>query len=304
MKILITGGSGSLGAATLKEIHNRFEHAEIFSPERVELDLLDKDLTSEYVAELKPTHVIHLAAKVFGIQGHMQFPTESLAVNTQIDLNLFSSLFSNPPKWIFYASTVAAYGYPFIGLPIKESEAFTGIPHESEYGYAQSKRFALTYLQILEKECQTKYTYGLFTNLFGLEDRHLEGNGHVLISLVRKAILAKKNDEPLAIWGSGGATRDFISTATAAKIICDLFDRNPGVLNIGSGVEISIKSIADMITEEFSLKNGYIFTGEKEGISRRFLDIHKLSQFSETALEMDSLEEIRAFVRKSVNHEL
>jgi GDP-L-fucose synthase len=298
MNVLITGGRGSLGQAVVREIKSMFHQAKVFEPRREDLDLLDAVATANYIEEIQPTHVIHLAAKVYGIQGHSKFPLDSLLSNTRIDLNLFSALAANPPKWVFYASTVAAYGYPFRNLPLTEVDLFSTVPHKSEYGYAQSKRFALNYLELLNEHSGTNFVYGLLTNLFGTEDRHLQGNGHVLISIAEKAKRAREIDGILEIWGDGTASRDFLSTSSAAKIICGLLDQHTGPINIGSGIEIHISELAQLAVEIFDVKKGYIFTGENQGITRRFSSIEKLIQFSPNAQHLDVLSEIENFMKE------
>lgn len=295
MRILVTGASGALGRSTVLELHKRFPNAELQAPGRDVFDLLDSQHVQLFIQNYKPTHVVHLAAKVFGIQGHQTFPMDSLLTNTLIDHNLFSSLALHPPEWIYYASTVAAYGYPYRTLPLIESDLLLAEPHISEFGYAQAKRFALTYLWILRRHYETKFVYGLMTNLFSKDDRYLNGNGHVLISLATKALKAKSEGTPLLIWGNGLATRDFLSTESAARIICDLFGIDAGILNIGSGQELSIKNLAAIAVEIFEIEKGYRFTGENEGITHRYSNVEQLRKLSHNAQENDSLSQIYSF---------
>ena len=111
MRVWITGGSGSLGSSVLSEFSACFPNAKVLAPTHKDLDLLDARKVHEFVKEFKPTHIVHLAAKVFGIQGHLNFPMESIIQNTQIDLSIFGAVKESPPDWFFYASTVAAYGW-------------------------------------------------------------------------------------------------------------------------------------------------------------------------------------------------
>ncbi len=298
MKVLITGGSGSLGRSVVQTFSRTFPNAEIAFPKRNELDLQNKTDTSVFIDNFKPTHVIHLAAKVLGIKGHLTKPQESFFANSEMDLNLFCALSQNPPQWLFYASTVAGYGYPFQSIPIQEKFFLEGQPHWSEYGYAQAKRFGLSHARFLQKLNETKIVYGVLTNLFGLNDRYLAGNGHVLISLATKALIAKKEKKPLEIWGSPKTSRDFISVESAAQIITELVDKDLDVINIASGVEITIGELAELVCEIFSLHEGYLFTGELEGVSKRVSDTTKLKEFSATSLELDTISEIRIFLEK------
>jgi GDP-L-fucose synthase len=298
MRLWITGGTGSLGSSLVSEFLTRFPSAEILAPARRDLDLLDANQVSRFVNEFKPTHIIHLAAKVFGIQGHLNFPMESIIQNTQIDLSIFTAVKDSPPEWFFYASTVAAYGFPYEKVPLSEEDFALRPPHQSEFGYAQSKRFALHLLEILKNQSGTKFVYGLMTNMFGEKDRFLEGNGHVLISLAEKAKLSKIQDKRLEIWGSEKMTRDFLSTGSASRIIAEIVDLDLGILNIGSGRETNIEDIAKLIASIFELDQGYYFTGDKVGVLNRVSDTRKLQDFSPTSRTIDTLQEINDFYSK------
>ena len=92
MRIWLTGANGSLGSEVLREIQSNFQTSEIFYQTSKELDLLNSVAVNEYVNRIKPTHVVHLAAKVFGIAGHLEHPDLSYNINSEIDLNLFQAL--------------------------------------------------------------------------------------------------------------------------------------------------------------------------------------------------------------------
>jgi GDP-L-fucose synthase len=292
VKIWVTGATGSLGQSLIESLESA-GHSSILAPTRDELDLTDHAAVERYVAEQKPTHVFHLAAQVFGISGHQQHPEASLLTNTLIDHAVFGALFKAPPQWIYYSSTVAAYGYPYKGLPLTEDDFLQGRPHVSEFGYAASKRFALNYLELLNQQQKTAFVYGLSTNLFGNGDRFLEGRGHVVISLLEKARRAKVENKPLEVWGTGSASRDFLSTADASKIMISLIDVNAGVVNIASGVEISISEIAEYIVEAFDLQ-GFKFVGVNEGITNRVCSVLKLRSLSKVVDEIDVRKSLRA----------
>jgi GDP-L-fucose synthase len=263
---------------------------------------LNKEEVENFVSLHKPTHVFHLAARVFGIEGHKNFPAKCLLENNQIDNNVFHSLFKHIPQWIYYSSSVAAYGYPYVEMPLKEQHWSLGRPHESEFGYAMSKRNALSYLELLANLYNVKYVYGLTTNLFGNGDKFLKGNGHVVVSLLEKAKLAKEQGVQLKVWGNGTASRDFLSIQSATRILMDLVNTDARVLNIGSGQEISILRIAEAVSEVFDLSEGFVFTGENEGITNRVCDITKLKKFSRTANELNSFEELKNLITYSAQN--
>ena len=297
MRIWITGASGSLGQELVPRLSGNFESAEICFPTSSELDLENFEDVSSFVEDFSPTHVYHLAARVFGVGGHTKSPEASLISNTRIDNSVLGALFKKPPTWIYYASTVATYGYPYKQLPLLEDNLLEGNPHESEYGYSMSKRLALAYLELLKKHHNVKYVYGLSTNLFGRGDRFLSGGGHVIVSLLEKAKQARESQTALHVWGESNSTRDFLSTRSAAAIIAELTNLHTGSINIASGQEISIKSIAEIICESFNLEAGYEFTHQLQGIPIRVCSVKKLQQFSNYVKSVNSLEEITAEIK-------
>lgn len=299
MKIWVTGATGSLGQELVKILGVTHSDVILLAPSRSELNLSDKNAVREYVSINQPTHVFHLAAKVFGIAGHKEQPSSSLLENTSIDYSVFSALIEFPPEWVYYSSTVAAYGYPYRRLPLNEDDWLIGNPHESEMGYAFSKRHGLSYLEMLHSTSNTKFVYGLSTNLFGSGDRFLGGRGHVVISLLEKASRVANTDKPLDVWGDGTASRDFLSTRTASRLMAELIDKHTGVINVASGQEIYINEIALEIANEFGLTTGIEFIGINQGISRRVCSIEKLASFVNSVNGIDSkaelLEEIKAY---------
>ena len=298
MKIWVTGAAGSLGQELVRTLRVGHADAILLAPSRGDLDLSDKEAVRKYVSLHKPTHVFHLAAKVFGIAGHKEQPAVSMLENTGIDNSVFSALMEFPPTWVYYSSTVAAYGYPY-SLPLNEDDWLSGNPHDSELGYAFSKRYGISYLEMLHSIHDTKFAYGLTTNLFGSGDQFHEGRGHVVISLLKKAAKIVNTNGALEVWGDGTASRDFLSTNTASRLIVALIDKHVGVINIASGKEIYIKEIAHDIASVFELASGVKFMGINQGITRRVCSIEKLLSFVGAADEIDSknelLREIKAY---------
>lgn len=288
----MTGASGSLGQELVKGLKERFPNAILLEPSRAELDLSSHESVNKYVSVHKPTHVFHLAAKVFGIEGHKEQPAASLIENSLIDHAVFCALLEFPPTWVYYSSTVAAYGYPYKSMPLIESDWLIGNPHQSEMGYAFSKRNSLSYLEMLHSINGTKFVYGLLTNLFGSGDRFLEGRGHVVVSLLEKAARIHNSGAPLEVWGEGTASRDFLSTKAATGLLMDLVDKHVGIVNIASGQEISIREIANKIAEVFELEGGIRFVGINQGITGRVCSTEKLEKFSLTLSKIDSKKDL------------
>ncbi len=288
MKIWITGASGSLGKELAPRLRAEFPECELLIPTRNSLDLLKPLEVEDFVGTNKPSHVYHLAAIVNRVTDHKESPEECLVKNTALDHSVFSALFKFPPKWIFYASSVAAYGHPYVSDTLNEEDWLKGAPHASEYGYAMAKRHAKSYLDVLHKEMDVQFVYGLMTNLFGAGDRYRDERGHVVISLLNKGLMAKQKGIPLEVWGAENSSRDFLGTLDAAALLIDLIDKHADALNIASGKEMFISEIAEEITRFLEIESGYTFTGTNEGIARRICSIEKLSRFTNKANEIDS----------------
>lgn len=271
--ILITGASGGLGQALVTSLrsHGFFN---LLTPSRSELDLLNRMDVEYFFSSKKPTVVFHLASVVFGLLGNLENQMKSLTENTIINSNVFFAIQSHEIKYVFFAGTVASYAYPYIDIPLKESDFFLGLPHSGEFGYAMSKRHAFSYLHLLQKEMNIKCTYGIFTNLYGENDRFNDTTGHVVPSLIIKAYRAKHNGDVFSIWGDGSAQRDFLHYNDAANaIICCMLAENDSLLvNISSGIAVTIKELSQIIASEAGLDSINFLVDKPVGIVSRVVD--------------------------------
>lgn len=271
--ILITGAAGGLGRATVESLTKKgFNN--IYTPSRQELDLLDRSAVNKYFEITKPKVIIHLASIVFGLLGNQQNQMKALMDNTIINTNVFSAIDLYPADYVFFAGTVAAYPYPYTNIPLIENDFFQGLPHEGEFGYAMSKRHAYNYLHILNQTKGTRFTYGIFTNLYGENDRFNDGTGHVIPSLIMKAYHAKKENIPFSVWGNGSAERDFLhfDDAAAAILCCMSSEQTPQLVNISSGVALTIKKLSEQIATEVGLNDINFMIDKPVGIPSRVVD--------------------------------
>lgn len=271
--ILITGAGGGLGKALVTLLHKK-GYNNILTPSRLELDLLNSEAVLSYFSEHKPCAVLHLASVVFGLLGNLENQMRSLLENTKINSNLFSAIVEHPVGYVFFAGTVAAYSYPYSKIPLEEKNFFDGLPHRGEFGYAMSKRHAYAYLRILSETMGLKFTYGIFTNLYGENDRFNENSGHVIPSLIMKAYQARETSQPFYVWGDGSAQRDFLHFDDAAKAIeiCMISDASSPLINISSGVAVTIRELTELIADEACVSDVEFQSDKPVGIQSRVVD--------------------------------
>jgi GDP-L-fucose synthase len=275
--ILITGAGGGLGKALVTSLEKK-GYKNILTPSRQVLDLLDAKSVLNYFAEHKPQVVLHLASVVFGLLGNLENQMRSLVENTQINSNLFSAINEHPVEYVFFAGTVAAYSYPYVKVPLQESDFFSGLPHGGEFGYAMAKRHAYAYLRILAETKGIKFTYGVFTNLYGENDRFNENSGHVIPSLIMKAHKASQAGDPFYVWGDGSAQRDFLHFEDAAHAIelCMTSDSSSSLINISSGQASTIRELTQLIAHEAGVTDVRYQSDKPVGIQSRVVDNSRL----------------------------
>lgn len=278
-KIFITGGNGMLGRALIDElIRSGFKN--IIAPSRKELDLVDRPSVKKYLIKERPDYIFHLASLVYGLKGNMKNQFESLVDNTRIYSNVLECIGEDfRPKKIFFAGTVASYGFPYVKQPIIEDDLFVGLPHEGEYGYAMAKRHAYSYLKIGRDLHSVDYIYGLLTNLFGENDTFDSVNGHVIPSLISKAVDAVKwGCQTFEVWGNSESSRDFLYIKDAAKAIIYLMINGSGIYNISSGQNRSMGQLAASISNGLSNMVLPVWNkNEPVGISERYVSNKKLT---------------------------
>jgi GDP-L-fucose synthase len=291
--LLITGSAGLLGAATLKSIREdrRFEDFNILTPTRSQLNLFSEGETHDFFEKNRPEVVIHLAAKVMGLAGNLNNQISALDENSRIDQNVLRACLKFHPRKIFYAGTAASYGYPYLSLPLSEDVFLAGEVHRGEFGYASAKRMALPYLKLLRDELGINTTYGIFTNLFGPNDRFIGEKTHVLPALIHRGYQASQRGEPLTVWGFPNTTRDFLYSEVAARYLLNLVnsDNAPLLVNICSGLETPMEFVVNQITSRFNLPNPVWQHDKPVGIDHRYLsaqilkdnNFYEQSNFSE-----------------------
>lgn len=284
--LLVTGSSGLLGASVVRAIRELAwdKKFKILTPSSQELDLTLENETENYFGIHKPEVVVHLAAKVMGLRGNMDNQIQSMRQNSRINESLFLAATKYPPKRIFFAGTVASYAFPYKSLPLVEEHFLDGDVHAGEFGYAWAKRSAYPWLRLFSEELGVSWSYALFTNLFGPNDRFIGPHTHVIPALIQKAHETKrsKGSKSLEVWGHPEVTRDFLFAPEAGRaslVALENSSQEGLIVNIASGVETSMKNVAESIAAHFEIENVSWDSAKPVGVPNRSMNIDKLSSF-------------------------
>ena len=256
MKTIITGGTGLVGSA--------FENSSI-KLSSSELNLFNYDESFKTVQSHFPDAIIHCAAKVGGLYNNMKYPANFFDENILINSNILKiSKELRIKKFIGFLSTCI---FPDnIGRAYKESDLHIGPPHNSNFAYAYAKRMLDIQIKSYNQQYGLNYFNVIPTNIYGPNDNFNIDDGHVIPALIHKVYLAKKNNTPLVVYGSGVAIREFIFSQDLSKIcikLLDKYDKSEPIIISNSDEEISIKDVVDLIVEISNFKGKVIFDKSK-----------------------------------------
>ena len=253
MKILVTGGTGLVGKALHKSIDNENDWVFVSSKDA---NLLDLDETKKLFEKYKPNKLIHLAASVGGLFKNIDSNLEMFEKNLIINLNVIKCCHKyNINRAIFCLSTCV---FPNkVNYPITEDQLHIGEPHESNFGYAYSKRILEIHCRLYNKTYNRNYICISPTNIYGENDNFSLKDSHVIPGLIHQCYLSKKNNTKFIVKGTGKPLRQFLYSKDLAKIIIHiLFKENFNDHLIISPIEeISIKNLAEIISSIFNHNN-------------------------------------------------
>lgn len=243
--ILVTGAAGLVGSAVVE--HFETQDCTVVALTHKDCDLMNLARTRDVFNGVRPVHVFHAAARVYGIMGNMRNQGKSYFENTSINTNVIEAARGCGVKKITVMGTNAVYPYPPI-LPFNERDIFDGRPHTSESGYAHAKRGMLAMLEAYGESYGIEWAYIVACNLFGPRDKFDPENGHVLPSLIYKFHQAKKNDTAVSVWGDGSARRNFFYIKDLARAAHVIMDGCQDAINVGDGNVWSIRQIVEKLS--------------------------------------------------------
>lgn len=278
-KIYIAGHNGMAGSA----IERKFKlegFKNIITRSSKELDLRDQYQVNQFFNIIKPDIVILAAAKVGGIVSNSKFRAEFIYDNLMIESNVINASYINKvTKLLFLGSSCI---YPKMApQPLKEEYLLSGYLEYTNQPYAISKIAGIELCNSYRFQYGCNFISAMPTNLYGTNDNYHHENSHVLPSLIRKILLAKKNNEAsVTIWGTGTPKREFMHVddlASACLFLLKNYDKKE-IINIGWGQDISIKELAELIANIANYDGHLLFDSNMpDGTPRKLMDINKIT---------------------------
>lgn len=277
-KIVVFGGSGMFGSAVVHILtHKGYEN--ILTPTHSEVDLLQKESVDAYFKTQKPDNVFMIAGLVGGIAGNQKRNADFLYQNSTMILNVLEAIkeYSRKTKLLYTGSTCI---YPKENpQPIREDRFLMGPFEESNKGYAVAKSLGVVGCQLYAQQYDMNCVAVMPTNMYGFNDNYDLETGHMIPSLIRKFIEAKKNNTPVTLWGSGNPRREAMFSYDGADAVVYLMENynSPEIVNIGTGFDYSIKEFAEIIAKEVGFEGEIQWdTSKPEGVFEKRTDIEKL----------------------------
>ena len=276
-KVCVTGGAGFLGSFVTEKLRQR-DATQVFIPRIEDYDLVQQSEIQRMLADAKPDVIIHLAALAGGIGANRARPADFFYINLMMGVQLMHEAWKSGVKKFVAIGTICAYP-KFTPLPFREDNLWDGYPEETNAPYGLAKKMLLVQAQAYREQHGFNAVYLLPVNLYGPRDNFDLQTSHVIPALIRKCLEAKqRNDSQVVLWGDGSPTREFLYVEDAAEGILRAAERYNGgePVNLGSGMEISIKELAMLIARLTGYIGEFVWdTSKPNGQPRRALDVSR-----------------------------
>ena len=276
-RIYVAGHRGMVGSAICRELE-RQGYDNVLTRTHHELDLCRQEAVEAFFAEERPEYVFLAAAKVGGIQANAEAPADFMYQNMMLEMNVIHAAWRNGCKKLEFLGSSCIYPR-MAPQPMREDCLLTSSLEETNEAYALAKIAGLKYCAYLNQQYGTDYISVMPTNLYGPNDNYHPEHSHVLPALIRRFHEAKEaRAESVTCWGDGSPLREFLYVDDLADLCVFLMERYSGdeTVNAGSGKEISIRELADMVARAVDYRGKILWdTSKPNGTPRKLLDVSK-----------------------------
>jgi len=277
-KIYIAGHKGMVGSAITRKLAD-MGYTNILTRTSLSLDLRNQQQVANFFEEERPEYVFLAAAKVGGIVANNTYRAEFLYDNLQIQNNIIHSAYMNGVKKLMFLGSSCIYP-KMASQPLKEEYLLTGALEETNEPYAIAKIAGIKMCDAYRAQYGCNYISVMPTNLYGYNDNYHPQNSHVLPALIRRFHEAKVEDTPsVTIWGTGTPKREFLFADDLAQACCYLMETHdePGIINVGTGEDIAIKELAELVKQIVGYQGEITFdTSKPDGTPRKLMDVSAL----------------------------
>ena len=317
-RIFVAGHSGMVGSAIVRRLKAK-GYANLLRRSSAELDLRDQTAVADFFADERPDYVFLAAARVGGIIANSTRKGEFIYDNLMIQTNVIHSAYTSGVKRLLFLGSTCIY--PKLSpQPIKEEYLLTGALEPTNDAYAIAKIAGIALCRSYNQQFGTQYLSAMPNNLYGPNDNFDLTNSHVLPALIRKFHEAKVSGaDTVTVWGSGSPLREFMHVddlAAASLFLMNLPEENfdallacqaaPGLINVGSGEEISIADLARMIKNIVGFNGELVFdTAKPDGTPRKLADssrLHDLGWLHQINLEDGVRDAYRWYMETARDH--
>lgn len=282
--IYVAGHRGLVGSALVRQLQAQ-GYNNLLLKTKNELDLTCQSEVEAFFRKEKPDYVFLAAAKVGGIHANNTYRAEFIYQNLQIQNNIIHSSYKNDVKKLLFLGSSCIYP-KFAPQPMKEEHLLTGELEYTNEPYAIAKIAGIKMCQAYNSQYGTNYIAVMPTNLYGINDNFDLNNSHVLPALIRKFHEAVESKlQTVTVWGTGTPKREFLFVDDLADACIHLMNTYNGseIVNIGTGEDLSIAELAQLIKEETGYTGEIVFDASKpDGTPRKLLDVSKLASLGWT----------------------
>jgi GDP-L-fucose synthase len=283
-RVWVAGHRGLVGSAITRRLAS--EGCELLTAGREQLDLCDQSAVNAWMARERPDTIVLAAAKVGGILANSTLPVDFLHDNLMIATNVLRAAHRlGCEKLLLLGSSCI---YPRLApQPINEDSLLTGPLEPTNEWYALAKIAGVKLCAAYRQQYGRDFISAMPTNLYGFNDNFDLSSSHVLPALLRKTHQAKlERRDTVEVWGTGTPRREFLHVDDLADALVFLLKHysDPAPINVGSGEEVTIRELAELIAEVVGFTGRFVFDASKpDGTPRKFLDTGRLTELGWTA---------------------